>query len=137
MASPFGTLMCASNQSTSYKLAKLSGYDVTSSWKSLFFQTGAAIIDKVRVHFAPTASGSRADLTLRSDQALSSKALAHEGQTGSITHTNDSGRCYKTFNPMFEVQSEVSIEVDFANGSATNALQIRRIEMFAHTLDKK
>ncbi len=137
MASPFGTIMCASNQSTSYKLAQLSGYDVVSSWKSLFFQTGPAIVDRVRVHFAPTATGSRADLTLRSDQALSSKALAHEGQTGSITHTNDTGRCYKTFNPMFEVQSEVSIEVDFANGSATNPLQIRRIEIYAHTLDKK
>lgn len=137
MAAPFGTLMCASNQSTSYKLAQLSGYDVTSSWKSLFFQSGPALIDRVRVHFAPTATGSRADLTLRGDQALTSKALAHEGQTGSITHTNDSGRCYKTFQPKFEVQSEFSIEVDFANGSTTNPLQIRRIEIFGETLDKK
>lgn len=137
IAAPFGTLMCASTQTTSFKLAKFSGYDTNSLWKSLFFQTGPSMVDQVIVHFSTTAAGARADLTLRGDQSLSSKALAHEGQTGSITHTNDSGRCYKKFSPMFEVQSEFSVEVDFANGSTSNPLQIRRIEIFAHTLEKE
>lgn len=136
IAAPFGTLMAASNQSTSYKLAQLSGYDVTSSWKSLMFQTGAAMFDTVKVHFTPPSTGARVDVTLRSDQGLDSKALAHEGQTGSITNTNDANRCYKTFKPMFEYQSECSIEFDFANGSATNPITIRRIEIWGHTLDK-
>lgn len=137
IAAPFGTIMCASTQSTSFKLAKLSGYDVNSSWKSIFFQSGPAVIDKVRVHFSPTASGARVDLTIQKDQSLSSLALAQEGQTGSITHTNDSGRCYKTFEPKTDVQSDFSIEASYANGSASNTIQIRRIEIFAHTLENK
>lgn len=137
IAAPFGTLMVASNQSSSYKLANLSGLDVVSIWKSLFFQTGPAMIDEVVIHYAPTSTGARVDLTLRGDQALLSASLAHQGETGSITHTNDASKAKKSFQPKFSVQSEVSIEADFANGSTSNALQIRRIELIGHTLDKK
>ena len=136
LASPFGTLMIASNQSTSYKIANLSGLDVTSSWKSLFFQTGPVSIDKVRVHFAPPGTGARADLTLYRDQELDSLSLTYQGQTGSITNTNDANKSYKTFEPSYPVHSEFSIGVDFANGSASNPVLIRRIEIFGHSLDK-
>lgn len=137
MASPFGTIMCATYDGASaYKLAQFSGYDVNSNWKSLYFQVGPSMVDRVRVHHAPTATGARVDLTLRRDQALGSLSLNKQGQTGSITHTNDSSRAYKTFEPKYEVQSEVSIEASYANGSTTNPLQIRRIEMWGHSLDK-
>lgn len=136
VASPFGTVMAASNESSSYKIAKFSGYDVVSSWKSLMFQVGPSMVDKVRVHYAPPGTGARVDVTLRSDQGLDSKALAHEGQTGSISNTNDPNTCFKDFSPGWEIKDEVSAEFDFANGSAANPLLIRRIEMWGHTLSK-
>lgn len=137
VAIPFGTVIAASNQSTNYRLAKFSGYDVASAWKSLMYQVGHSKINRVMVDFAPTASGARVDLTLRGDQGLSSKLLQVRGQTGSVTHTNDSGKCVKVFDPEFEVNSEVSIEADFANGSAANALLIRRLRIWGQTLEKR
>lgn len=137
IGAPFGTLMAASNQSTSYKLAQLSGLDTNSSWKSLFFNTGPAKVEKVRVHYTAPGSGARADLTLYRDQEVASLTLALEGQTGSITNTNDANTVFKEFTPMMDVRSEFSIGVDFSNGSTSNAITIRRIEIFGKHRDTK
>lgn len=136
ISAPFGTLMAASMQSTSYKVAKLSGYDVNSNWKSLMFQTGPGMVDRVRVHHTLPDTNARVDITLRSDQGLASLALSHEGQTGSITNTNQANQAYTTFRPSFECKSEFSIEFDYSNGSAVNTIGIRRIEIWGHTLEK-
>lgn len=55
LACPFGTPVVASNETTNYKLAKFSGYDTNSYWKSLMFDiTGAgktSKIDSIRFNF--------------------------------------------------------------------------------------
>lgn len=138
VAVPFGTIMAASyDGSSSYRLAKASGYEITAcNWKSLMFPTGPAMIDKVRVHFGALATGARVDATLTADQGTNTLALAREGETGSISYTNDASHFYKDFTPDFEVQDEVAIDFDFTHGSASNPLLVRWIEIWGHTLVK-
>jgi hypothetical protein len=136
VCSPFGTVMAASNQSSSYKLAKFSGLDVNALWKSIMYTVGPSMVKKVKVTFAPPSTGARVDVKLTRDQGLETLTLTKEGATGSITAALDANRCYKMFSPNLEVQDEFSVEADYANGSAVNPLLIRRIEVWGHTLDK-
>ena len=136
-AAPFGTPMCASfDGATSYKLAKFSGYDVNCAFKSLMFSCATSMIDKVIAHFEPTATGARADLLIHYNRGNSNQSITKQGQTGSITHTNDTGTIKKIFNPNINNVDDWRIEIDWSNGSATNALAIRMIEVFGHWLQK-
>lgn len=137
LAAPFGTLMVASTQSTSFKLARLSGFDVDSNWKSLMYQVGPSMVDEVTVHYSIPVSGARVDFTLRSDQGLSSLALARQGETTGSISFSDAAQCRKVFNPNFAVQSEVGIELDYALGSTSASIKIRRIEIRGHRLSKQ
>lgn len=137
VATPFGTVMACSTQTTSFKLAQFNSSFVTDAiWKSVMYQVGPSMVDTVRVYHNNPGSGSRVDIKLTRDQGIETKTLTKNGGTGSITGTDDSGMTYKTFNPQFEVQTEFSCEVDHSNGSATNAIQIRRIEIWGHTTPK-
>lgn len=136
VATPFGVVMAASNQSSSYKIAKASGYDTSSSWKEVMLGFGPSMVDKVRVHFTPPSTGARVDIKLTRDQGLETKTLTRKGQTGSITAANDANRCFKDFAPSLTIQDEVSVEADFTNGSSSNPVLIRQIEVWGHTVDK-
>lgn len=129
LANPFGTPMVASyDGATSYRLAKLSTYDVSCNWKSLMFDVSTSMIDKIKVHFEPTASGSQCDFTITYNRGVPS---AHT--VGSVSHTNESGKIKKTFYPKLKVD-DFRFEMNWANGSSTNPLKIRKVEITGHIL---
>lgn len=128
LSNPFGTPMVASNQSTSYQLAKFSGLSVLSAWNTINYDIATSVIDKVVVFYEPTSSGARVDLTLRYNRASTLSI-------GTISHTNDSAVIRKTFYPKQECD-DFRLELSWANGSATNALSIRKIVIYGHSVEK-
>jgi hypothetical protein len=136
IAVPFGTpLVCSNDGGSNYRIAGFSGYDTACNWKGLMFPCAYSMIDEVLTEFEATAANARCDLTLRYDRGASSLALASKGQTGSITHTNDSSIISKSFYPKLPVE-DFRVELDWSNGNATNPLKIRRIHIKGHFLDK-
>lgn len=131
LANPFGTPMVASwDDATNFKLAKFSGYDTACNWKSLMFDVATSVIDDIKFHFEPTATGAKVDAVLRYNRGNSNLSL------GSISHTSDSGQIHKSFSPQQEVD-DFRIELDWTNGSATNPLSIRKIEILGHLIGKE
>lgn len=134
LASPFGTPLVASNQTTSYKLAKFSGYSL-GYWKSLLFDCDSSLIDEVVVYYEPTATGSRCDVKIESNRGAATLTLQKAGETGTITHGNDSGQSKKSFQPGVECNN-FRIYLDWSAGSATNPQGIRSVKIYGHVLEK-
>jgi len=131
LSNPFGTPMVSSTDGGSnFRLAQFSGYETASNWKSLMFDVATSVVDKVKVHFEPTASGARADFVLRYNRGDSNLPL------GTVSHTNESGKYHKTFSPSQECD-DFRIEIDWSSGSATNPLSIRKIEIEGHLVAKE
>lgn len=133
LAAPFGTPMVSSTQSTSFKLAKFSGFDVASTWRSLVIpitQGGLlGFIDRVTVLTNTLASGARCDLIIEGNQA------AQSGATNQITTT---GRRRHIFDRTgFTTLEDFRVFLNFANGSATNPVKIREILVEGHFVEKR
>lgn len=126
---PFLVPLIASYSGTNFNLQKLSGYSVSSTWNSLMFDVAQSKIDKVRVYYETLASGARCDFTLRYNRGASTFSL------GDIRYANDSANTYKKFEPKVDVD-DFRLELSWANGSATNPLSIRKIEVEGHYLQK-
>jgi hypothetical protein len=90
MAAPFGTPMIASTESTSFKLAQLSGYDTNSNWKSLVIPTldggNTGYVDHVIVRTPALASGARCDLKLEYNQGVSTTSAYQITTAGKTLH---------------------------------------------------
>lgn len=129
IAAPFGSLLIGSNQTTSYKLAKLTGYDTACTWYSLLYDvTGngkRSVIDKVQFLFDKLATGARCDWTIK-DNAGTSLA------TGTISYSGDGAVTYKEVTPLCDAHN-LRIELNWANGSATNPVAFRGIKIYGHT----
>ena len=138
IAAPFGTLMAASNESTSYKLAKASGYDTACNWKSLNFDLSqnslgpksAGFINRMTVNFDILAANARADLTLNVNKSGSGWGGA---TTGRISHTADGAVGQKVFFPKKEAKN-FRLEIDWSNGNAVNPVKINNVIIEGHTL---
>ena len=130
LACPFGTPIVASYESTSYKLAKFSGYDVNCYWYSLLFDTMAnarrSMIDRIAFTFETLATGARVNYTLKNNKGTSLK-------TGTISFAVDGAITSKIFYPKCEAEN-FRVELSFANGSAVNPVSIRQIKVAGHTL---
>lgn len=130
IVSPFGTPIIASTQSTSYKLAKFSGYDTNCYWKSLMFDiTGSGSISKinsVRINFEQLATGARCDWKLLNSKGATiySDIISHT-KLGAVT------TAYYVLPGL--VQENFRIEVDYTSGSATNAVSLENIKVFGTT----
>lgn len=130
IACPFGTPLIASNQTTSYKIAKISGYSVAGNWKSLMFNVCQAghisIIDKIEVHTNRMTAGARVDLTVRYNQGAGTlPSSAWQISTASTS------RHVKSFGNKVE---DFRIELSWANGSATYPANIKEIYIKGHYL---
>jgi len=124
---PFGTPMIASTQSSSYKLAKFSGFDVTSSWKSLMFDITAggrvSKIDLVRINFE----------TLQTNARVDWKLLDNNGRTvySDIISFTKLGAVTTAFYPLNGLVTEnFRVELDYANGNTTNTVKIKNIKVY-------
>lgn len=130
LACPFGTPLVASNQSTSYRLAKFSGYDTNCYWKSLLFDISGTdrkgMIDELIVNIEKPSTGARVDITLKNNQGTSL-------WTDSISYAIDGAIARKIFYPKCEAEN-CRLEFSWANGSATNPLSIKNVIILGHTL---
>jgi hypothetical protein len=130
LACPFGTPIVASSQDTSYKLAKFSGYDTDCHWYSLLFDTTMnarkSLIDRIMFNFNKLATGARVDYALKDNKGTSLK-------TGTISFSGDGAVTSKIFYPKCEAEN-FRVELSWANGSATNPVDILNIKVAGHTL---
>lgn len=132
IAAPFGTIMVASTQSTSFKLAKLSGFDTACSWRSIIIPTitGRMVgyIDSILVLTKTLGASARCDLIVESNQAATS------GSTLQITTT---GRRRHVFNSVgLTMIEDFRIFLSWSNGSTTNDCSIREIIVNGHYAEK-
>jgi hypothetical protein len=127
---PFGTPIIASTESTSYKLATFSGYDVTSSWKSLMFDVTASgrvsKIDMVRINFETLAANARVNWRLLNNKGeiIYSDIISHT-KLGAVT------TAYYPLNG--KVAENFRIEFDYANGNATNTVKIKNCKIHGNS----
>lgn len=136
LAAPFGTPIIASTDGgTNFTLGKLSGYDTSASWTSVTFDVYRSVIDRVKAYFESTATGSRCDVIIQSNKAGTATTLQKSGETGSISHTNDSSKISKFFDPKIECE-DFRVKLDWSNGSSTNNQKIRKIVIEGHWLEK-
>lgn len=122
IANPFGTPVIAYASS----LKKFSGYTVTSSWNSLLVDTTSngksSIITGLSVNFEALATGARCDITLKDNKGQTI-------YTGVISYA-DLGAATNFYIPLKHLTENVRVELNYANGSTTNTVQIKNIKIF-------
>ena len=123
LGSPFGTLMLASTQSSSYNLAKESNYVTDSYYYTLLFPTseGGRLneFNYLEVNFEKLTTGQRVDLTLIDNKGTSL-------WTGTISFSADGAVTKKIFNPKARAEN-FQLQYDHTNGSATAPVQVRGV----------
>lgn len=124
---PFGTPMVASTETTNFKLAKFSGYDVNSNWKSLMYDITAngaiSKIEKVRINFEKLETGARVDWKLVNNKGATiySDTISY-AKLGAVT---------TAFYPINgKVQENFRVELDYANGDTTNTVKVKQIKIY-------
>lgn len=132
---PFGTPIIASYESTSYKLAKFSGYDVNSSWKSTLFDiTGDSKntgIDSVRINFEKLTSGARVDWRLVNNQGIVIYPTPASGNTTEIISYTKLGADTSAYYPLNGLIAEnFRIEFDYSSGSTSASVPIKNIKIY-------
>lgn len=132
LAAPFGVPMVASTQSTSFKLAKFSGYDTACSWKSIVLSVingrymGA--IDNIVVLTKTLGVGASATLIIEADQAAST------GTTKTIATTGKRRHLFTNF-ALASIE-DFRIAISWSGGSASNDCGIRQIIVNGHWVEK-
>ncbi len=132
---PFGTPIVASNQSSSYKLAKFSGYDVNSMWKSTIFDitqdTKNSGIDSVRVNFEELESGARVDWRLVNNQGVTVYPKPDSGNTAEVISFSKMGADTTAYYPLNGLNAEnFRVEFDYTNGSTSSTVKIKSVKIY-------
>lgn len=129
VSAPFGTPLIASTHSTSYQLAKFTGYS-KGNWKSITHYVSAGkklgYIDYIEVFTKTLATGAKCELKLELNQA-SVTTTAYEiipGKTKHIFNVNKGGI------------EDLKLFLDWSDGSATNPCTIRKVVIYGHTSEK-
>ena len=128
LAAPFGTPMIASTETTNYKLAKFSGYDTASSWKSVVINTSLGrakgYIDDIIVLTSALGADAKASLTVEANQGVTvsnAKSIETTGKTRHLLGTFGLGQI-----------EDFRIAVSFSTGNTTNPCKIRQITIRGH-----
>lgn len=137
---PFGTPMIASTQSTSFKLAQFSGYDVVSSWKSLMFDIAGdnpnnpGKINSVRINFEKLTSGARVDWSLVNNQGIVVYPRPASGNTTEVISFAKLGAVTSVFYPMNGLVCEnFQIVFDYASGSASVTVPLKSVKVYGES----
>jgi len=128
LACPFGTPMSASwDDSSNYKLAKFSGYDVNSSWKGLLFDITSnnivSSLDFMVVNFEPLETGARVDWSIKDNKGrtLMSDNISY-AKLGAATSVR---------LPLNDLTTEnFRLELDYANGDTTNTVKVKTVKIY-------
>lgn len=132
---PFGTPIVASYESSSYRLAKFSGYDTNSSWKSTIFDitgdTKNTGIDSIRINFEVLATGARVDWRLVNNQGIvvyPAPASGNTVETISYTKMGADTTAYYPLNGL--VAENFRVEFDYSSGDTTNSVKIKSVKIY-------
>jgi hypothetical protein len=133
MGNPFGSILIASNDATThYSLAKLSGYSVDSTYKFKVWKVSGpkykSSIDMVQVETEQMASGAKVDMTITYNKAKSSQALTQ------IAYSTANNTFHRILTKGIANVEDFRLDIDFANGSASNPVKIRSIQITGHTV---
>lgn len=133
---PFGTPIVASwDAGSNYKLAKFSGYDTNSSYKSTIFDiTGDAKntgIDSVRINFEVLTSGARVDWRLVNNQGLVIYPTPASGNTTEVISFTKLGGDTTAYYPLNGLVAEnFRMEFDYSNGSTSATVPIKNYKIY-------
>jgi len=131
LSAPFGTPMVASTQSTSFKLAKFSNYDVACTWKSIVIPTmrGRAVgmIDEILVFTNSLGSGASVAVAIESNQAGATTTI------GDVDTDSQTRHLLRVPVPNVE---DYRLTLDWSGGSTTNPVEVRRIIVNGHYVEK-
>jgi hypothetical protein len=126
IASPFGLIMVASNLTTSFELAKQSGYSILSTYKTVAFDMSGsdfiAQLELITVQTEQLSTGAKCDFTLTYNQGKTTLALTQ------IAYSADNVTRHKIFDSGVQVE-DMRIDLSWANGSASNPCKIRSIKL--------
>ena len=127
LACPFGTILVASTESTSFKLAKASGLDVNCTFKSLVIPTISSdvvgMIDKIVVMTNVLKADASCLLKIESNQGVTSTTI------GTITTT---GKTRHSFTVPVNNIEDYRFFLDWAGGNTTNGVEIKSIYVKGH-----
>ena len=127
LACPFGTPMVASTESTNYKLAQFSGYDVNCAWKSLMFdvtgETGLSRLATVVWNFEQLASGASMAWSL-----VNNKGTTIYSDTISYAKLGAATSCVYELNGL--LAENFRVEMNFASGSTSNPVKVKNVKVF-------
>lgn len=112
------------------RLGQISGYETDSYWHSLLFDvTGEgrkSVIDKIQFCFDKLATGARCDWVLKNNAGTTI-------ESGTISYAGDGAITYKEMQSLAECDN-FRLELNWANGSATNPVSFRSIKIYGHTI---
>ena len=123
IASPFGEMLVASNDGGSnYSLERESGFETDANYKTMLFESslGAlkSVVDRLEIQTNQLATGAKVDLALKDNQGTSL-------WSDEMSFATDGAATKKVFFPRATGEN-LRLEYDFANGSATNNVAIRK-----------
>ncbi len=132
IAAPFGTPMVSSTDgTTNFSLAKFSGYDTDSVWKSIVIPTSQGkfkgMIDEIVVLTKTLEDGARCDLKIEADQATNIQTTAKQ-----ITGVGKRRHFFTNFGMTPGGMEDFRISLDYSNGSTTKDVAIRKIVINGH-----
>ncbi len=132
IAAPFGTPMISSTDgSTNFRLAQFSGFDVSSTWKSIVFSVSKgrlkAYIDSVVVLTKTLGAGASCALTIEADQA--------DSTSDTLTITTTGKRRHVFNNVGLGNIEDFRVALDFSGGSTSNDCAIREVVINYHLVE--
>lgn len=132
IACPFGTPMVSSTQSTSYRLAKFSGYSTDSNWKSIMLdltsERDLGKINTVIVQTKALGANAKAEITIEGDQGTKTSNTLTVQTTGKTRHVFPS----ITLGPV----EDIRVVISYANADATNYCPIRKITLLGSFVER-
>ena len=131
IGTPFGEILISSNVTTSYSLAKESGYSVLSQWTTPSFDlssyNGTAIIDKIKVATETIGTGGICVPTLYYNDVTTNSKTLNSIVAGETEHL-----CMTTALPV----KNFKLKFDWSTGSAVNPVKIRAVYISGTIIDK-
>lgn len=132
IACPFGAILIASTQATSYQLAKATNYDTVCSWKSIVIPVSQGrnlgYIDEIIIYTKTLADNAKCELVLEYNQNSS-----NSGTAKAITGTG-----LRRF--LFPINSggieDFRVSLSWANGNASNDCAIRSMVVIGHYVER-
>jgi hypothetical protein len=135
LAAPFGTPIVASTDGGSnFRLAKFSGYDTASSWRSIVISVinGRMLgkIDEIIVQTKALGASARADLKLEANQGVTPSSAMQVSTTGKTRHV------FKAPDIGLAAIEDFRLFVDWSAGSAANDCAIRKVIIRGHYTER-